>query len=555
MKWIKSRKEFLNEAKIRDIVLPKQAKEIKETWGENYLDYEEVDATANIEQGKWKLSDEDKYKVLSSFFDCNIKRIESDLSNLPDKLNGVISKSIDIDLIKETGSSTKYNLFKNFNIKSPSIDQIIYIFDNIFRKLVVSETQSTEMIKRDSNGRPERDSDGNIIKVQKKAGEPVFSSNLVNINSFIGDFNRCYPEDRIDSSIFDNRDINQLRNIGTIEENTSYKLADMEIFNKDIYLSISHNPKDILNMSISKFYSSCQHFYGGGHRRNILGNIFDPNSIPAFLIFDTPIFLDNEKISDFLPLSRMIIRNIEGFEDSEEKILFFDRAYPDRMKDVFGEIIQKYTSNKETDKDVDYYYFSPDIDISDELSSPYMDKLSLKKIPFIGKNLKSLYLNRNIDWSKVKVSPQAKIKEMVVETTDLPQNFKDLKLNPDWIKFKFLKLNNLEPFNSIITESIAFDKCKLSPSILDDLSKRNIKKLQFISCDIPGELDLSKFSNLEELHLLYSLESFDEILSINLDKIKKMVISGDLIKNKENKLKISELKRSGKKIEIVGPVI
>jgi hypothetical protein len=40
---------------------------------------------------------------------------------------------------------------------------------------------------------------------------------------------------------------------------------DFEIFNRDIYLSISHNPKDILNMSISKFYSSCQHLYSGSH--------------------------------------------------------------------------------------------------------------------------------------------------------------------------------------------------------------------------------------------------------------------------------------------------
>ena len=39
MKWIKSREQYLNEAKIRDVILPRQAKEVAEVWGEKYLDY------------------------------------------------------------------------------------------------------------------------------------------------------------------------------------------------------------------------------------------------------------------------------------------------------------------------------------------------------------------------------------------------------------------------------------------------------------------------------------------------------------------------------------
>lgn len=556
MKWIKSRKKFLNEAKIRDVILPKQAKEVSNVWGEKYLDYEEVDPTSNIEQGKWKLSDEDKYVVLSAFLDSNIKKVEEDFSTLPDKLNDILSRSIDVEMIKSSIGG-KNVLFNNFNIKSPTIDQIVHIFDNVFRKLSLGETKGTEMIKKDEDGRPERDSDGNIIKIQKEAGDPVFSNNLVNINSFISDYNSCYPDDAVDASIFTNYNISQLRNLATTTENRSYSVADMEIFNKDIYLSISHNPRDILNMSISKFYSSCQHLYGGGYRDQVLGNVFDPNSIPAFLIFETPIFVDDEKINDFLPLSRMIIRNIEGFNDSDEKVLYFDRAYPDRMRETFIDIVEKYTSNENTNKDIGElkYIWAPDIDISDELRMPYHDYLSPKKVPMIGKNTKSLYLNRNHDWSKIKISPQAKLKEVIIETTDLPQNLNDFKFNPDWIKFKFLKLNNLDPFKGMMTDSIAFDKCKIEGGVVNDLNNRELKKLQFISCDIPGELDLSNIKGLEELHIIYSVESLDEIMSINLDNIKKLVLSGDLIKTKEDKLKISELKRSGKKIEIIGPVI
>ena len=69
MKWIKTRNQWLNEAKIRDVILPRQAKELANEWGEKFLDYEEVDPTDKIKQGRWKLEDEDKIKVLSSFFD------------------------------------------------------------------------------------------------------------------------------------------------------------------------------------------------------------------------------------------------------------------------------------------------------------------------------------------------------------------------------------------------------------------------------------------------------------------------------------------------------
>jgi hypothetical protein len=65
MRWIKKRDLFLSEAKIKDLILPRQAKQVKEYWGEKYLDYEEVTPTDKIVQGVWKLSEEDKNKVLS----------------------------------------------------------------------------------------------------------------------------------------------------------------------------------------------------------------------------------------------------------------------------------------------------------------------------------------------------------------------------------------------------------------------------------------------------------------------------------------------------------
>lgn len=556
MKYIKDRQKFLNEAKIRDVILPRQAKAVISNWSEKYLDYEEVTPTTKIKQGKWKLSNEDKMDVLGKFFDCDMNEVYRVFTNLPDKLAEILALSIDDKLISEE----KYRvILKDLNIKNPTIDQIVIIYDNVFRKLAITETQAAEMIQKDENGRPMRDESGDMIKVAKNPGDPIFSNNLVNINSFISDYNRCYPDSSVDSAIFQNREISNLRSFAKIDENSDYKV-DFEIFNKDLYLSITHNPKDILNMSISKFYASCQHLYGGGHRRQLLSNIFDPNSIPAFLTFETPIFWGDEKISDQLPLSRMMIRSIESFSsevDSETKI-FFDRAYPDRMKNIFNEIVTKYSENKQNVTDSATYVFSPDIDTTDSLSEPYMDRLGIKQVPYIGKNTKCLYLNRSQDWSKVKIAPDAKIKELVIETTDIPEDLSKVPLNPDWIKFKFLAINTLNNFEKIKTDSIAFDKCKFNSNLFDDINSinPNIKKLQIISCDLEGQIDFSNIKNLEELHMIYTLDNIDELkdLSENLN-IKKLVLSGDLIKDKECKKYINSLKQKGMRVEIVGPII
>lgn len=557
MKWIKSRRDYLNEAKIRELINPRQAKHVEEKWGARYLDYDEVDPTNKIKQGKWKLSVEDKHKVLSVFCDANIDNLFELFNNLPDKFNEVISSSINIDLLKNDFG----RVFSGFNIKSPTLDQMVLMYNSVFRKISLNDTMSNSIILKDEKGVPVRDAEGKMQKTEKKVGDLEFSNNLININDFLNDYNslvdRCVASkvkgwkasDKVTVNIRDDRDLGRLVSYYKDNSGNDYDV-DIEIFNRDLYLSISHNPKDILNMSISKFYSSCQHLYGGGYNSKVLGNVFDPNSIPAFLIFETPIIWKGEVISDHLPLSRMIIRNIEKFEESDKVELYFDRAYPDRMQNIFSEIVEKYSDNKNNAETSNYLY-TPDLDEGDSLSEPYHDRLDSTYVRYIGKNTKTLYLNRVYDWSKVKISPSSKLKEVIIETNDIPENFKELNLNLDWIKFKFMTLNNLDIFNNIKMDAIAFDKCKLSDDILNNIDS-NIKKLQIISCDNINNIDLSRF-DLDELHLVYTLNSFD---NINLDslKTKKLVVSGDIV-DKSAKAKISKLKQKGIKIEIVGPVI
>ncbi len=559
MKWIKTRQQWLNEAKIRDVILPRQAKEVRERWGEKFLDYEEIEPTDKIVQGKWKLEDEDRIKVLSAFFDCDMGEIMKFFSSLPDKLNSVISESIDTKLLKPEEAT----VMTEFNIQSPTVDQIVFLYEPVFRKLDINQTRASEMIQKDESGRPVRDEGGNMIKIQKNPGDPVFTNNLVNINGFIDDYNRIYQEDTVDASGFSMRSISQLRNLSKENFNRDYKY-EYNIFGRDLYLEINHNPKDILNMSISKFYASCQHLYTGGYREQLLGNVFDPNSIPAFFVFDTPILWNGEKISDKLPLSRMMVRNIESFDEGQETKTYFDRAYPDRMRDggfgdVFGEMVTKYTGMKSVDSSDVRYLFTPDIsDDADEIRDPYMDRLRSERVKFIGVNTKTLYLNRIYDWSRVKISPKTKIKEVIIETTDIPDNFLDIPMDLEWVKFKYLKIKTLSGFDKIKTNQIAFDKCKFNSNILDDINLANpeITKLQVISCDMAGQFNFSQFEKLKELHLIYTLDTLmdmkEALLNLHLEKL---VISGDLLNDKESKNLISDIKKSGTKVEIVGPQI
>jgi len=558
MKWLKKKEFFLNEAKIRDKIHPRQAQEIKAVWGEKWLDYEEVYPTDNIEQGKWKLDEEDRIKVLNIFFATNMSKIFEIFSNLSEKFNNIIKESIDVDLILKNlgGDREKWEtIFKDINIQKPKIDLMVYLYDPIFKNLSVNETKASEVIKRDASGKPVKDDKDEIVKSTKNPGDPIYSNNLVNIVGFIESYNRCYSDDQIEVSYFrSNTHIDNLITFAKQDHNTDYRTS-YEIFDKDVYLSITHDPKDILNMSISKFFSSCQHLYTVGYRTRVLRNVFDPNSIPAFLTFESPLYWGKEKISDYLPIARVIIRSIETFDEKSKSKIFFDRAYPDRLRDIFWQIIEKYTKNKQNGDGVQEYVWSPDIDPSDEgqLTEPYMDSLGLKKSITIGANTKNIYLSNVRDWSKIKISPKLNLESIVIETENIPEDLFKSNLKAKWIKFKFMSLNDLSKFSKISTESLAFDKCKINPEMLKNIS--DLKKLRFSNCDIV-DLDIKSLNKLEELQLIYSLDEGSKISDIVGDlNLKELVISTDVLNNPENKKFINGLKSKKVIIKTLGPKI
>lgn len=574
MKYIRTRRSFLltEEAKLRDTLYDVQKQRVAEVWGEKFLDYETVEPTDKIKQGKWELSEEDKDAVINRFFDTNYGDVRKKLKNLPQKFVDLVKESFDYDSslpnlyqherervekVTERGENT------NINIREPKVKQLSILYYNIFRLLSVNDTKNDEMVLKGEDGRPIFDDDGKIQKVKKEPGSFVFSNNYTNINSLVDNYNRTFPDEKVDTEIFKGRNIQNIVNM--VEDNP--KILDFDLFSQDkMYLLIQHDPKFILNMSVSKFYTSCQELYrGGGHgtsyMRQLLSNVFDPNSIPAFLIFDTPYYGENssgdiEKLSEVLPLTRLMIRNIEPFDSDEDPSgIFFDKTYPDRMEDILTSMIEKYSGNFDTanERGLDDYYFYADVDIDDfkgdDLKYPYMDRLGFKKGVMIGKNTKRLYLSNNIDWSTAKIAKDNNVKEIIIETTDIPNNTFEVPFDIEWIKFKYISINKLDQFKKLLTKAVSFHQCSLSHGVLDDLYELSpdIKKLSFVSTEIKDTKDIEKFEGIEELEIVYSIddeENLRDLIDFNKFKnLKILTVSGDLYNNQDNKDFLNSLER------------
>jgi hypothetical protein len=551
-----------------------QKERLKHIWGEKFLDYEEVDATDKIKQGRWKLSDEDRDEVINAFFKTDYKWVIKTLSDLPDKFVEAIKigleiKSSNIDSDYMPRIRAVFPKDSVFDIRKMTVGQISCLNRSIFKAINASETKATSRVAKDEYGRPKRDASDNIVKEPKEAGEISWSTNYGNIRTFISNFNSAFPESRVPEDLFGDRRFSNITNM--VDDNDT--CIDFDLFgNHEIYAMINHNAVDIMNMSVSKFYKSCQELYfGGGHgdqyMKSLLINVFDPNTIPAFLSLNTPYYNIStkygsvEKLSDMIPMCRLLIRNIEPFAGEGKSTLFFDKTYPDRMDEVLWKMISKYSGNiQENGRHNGYYYFSPDVHIDDYSTlndNPYMDKLKVARGTRIGRNFKKLHLTSNIDWTSLIIDKNANIEELTIETDEVPEDLFKLKISPKFIKFKYVSIKDIKVFSGFKTDSIYLYQCKLNETFLSDLYSimPNLKVLSLGSVVVGNFNDILKFESLEELELIYTLSSKIELESVVPKSIKKLVISGDLLGTVKNKSFINNLKRNKVNVELKGLVL
>jgi len=547
MKYISRREDFtklIEEAKLREEIFPKQAKKVEEIWGEKYLDYETIPHTDKIKEGKWELSPADRALVIDAYFMTNTRYIKDELNKLPKEFVDAFYKS------------TSHELYENFDIKNPTFKQIVGFYSPYFKSINHRDTQSDSTVLKDNNNRPILDDEGKIQKVSKEKGEIIYNENQkVNINKFIESWNTAFPNKIIDENVFEDRSFTNLVNISA----DNPKIGDFEILAVEpMYLVITSKAKDILNMSVSKYYTSCQDLCRGSHNTQLLSNVFDPNTTPAFILFETPYFIDNEQISDFMPITRRLIRNMEKMDSTESNGLYFDRAYPDRMEDITTDIIEKYSGNTNNNIEIDNSYrlrkykFKPDMNIFDDITDPYMDRLTLEKMPVIGKNTKYIMFGVGTDYSKFGISDDNGIEGITIDTDRLPDNFFDVKYpNLKVMKIRYVNIKSFDKFYGIIPESLILYKCILPSDFIQQLASQNIKSLSLISCKtgFTKMPDTLKDINVEELELVFTYSKLSSVL-LEMTNLKKLTLSSNI--KDGNKDLIDKLKKKGVKIDYKG---
>lgn len=562
MKWIKSRKNFLAEAAgdpIRQSLKPKQIERVKSTWGERFLDYKEIEPNDDIKaiQGTWKLTPEQKYKMLDLFFITDVRKAEATFENLPTEFKRAVSDALNHS-INEIGLSYDNKMEElmadGIDFDNIGLEEISEFTENVMPRIDVKTTVSDRRMVKDENRVPVKDEEGNLQFAQKEVGEFAYYSGLYNLNSFAADYDDCMRklgrEDQVVNRNFSSNEISAIKNIMSTTVKGGHN-ADLKVFHKDAYVSIEHNPQDILNISVSKFYASCQELYGGSHVRSLLANVFDPASVPAFVYLDSPVYRDGEVIADKLPLARFMIRSIlvpEDFDNPEQKSkkLFFDRVYPQRMSQgensgvykLVEDVARIRRSFDSTDEEVRNatYVFAPDISSSDSLSEPYQDTLTTVETKrTIGLNCRYLNITANSDWSDVIVRKNNQIEQMVINTPKVPANLFDLEYNLKNLKIVNIDIKEMPYLAKFGTGDITFEDCRTNGEDLrKGLQNVALKSLTLNRCQIAG-LNLDGL-DVDELVLKTSVDSYEQKLEdvIGNSRIKRLTVSDDLTQDPEN---------------------
>lgn len=332
----------------------------------------------NILEGVWKLSQEDKDIAINSMFRLDIPQVKSILNSF--NISDHFLEILKLSLIQD----------KDLNVKKPSIHDIKIIYENNFKLLNVTETKSDFLIVKDERGMPIKNDEGKFVKKDKNIGEPVFSKNISNLNGFIISYQQAYG-------------IYFINPYASSDLKVSYDILksisdefDINLFDKfDLELYISSHPEDMLNMSISAFYDSCQNLYNGSYKQNLPSNVFDPNVKICYLRFNTPFTNYKGNVIPYTAFSRCLIRNIKGKT-------YFDKVYPpDSFLQKFQhDMITKYTgmSNNSVGK---YYYYK-----HGNIKSPYMDTLSIETVGMEYSNKYTQTLSKVLDiplqeWTQV----------------------------------------------------------------------------------------------------------------------------------------------------------
>jgi hypothetical protein len=553
MKYLQS----LSEA-LKDDLDPMVKKRVSKMWGKNVLNNDAAQKTNAIQLGKWELSEKDKSNILDTFFyGVKIDSIKEYFQSLP--------KELEKDILESLTNPNDKKAYAIFDINRPTLRQIKLMYTNSFRIIDSKSTLSDKIVLKDDTGKPILDANSKIQTVDKPYGEIVWTKNVSDFSVFLESWAKSRPErsnkikevfaPKINHNFIKSNVMSAMNSC--LSDNDS--ILDFNIFNDDkMYLYITDHPTDTLNMSVSQFFNSCQNLYvNNSYNKALLMNVFDVNMVPAFLIFDTPYKNQNGKIlNKFTPLSRTILRKVEGKHETDE--IYFDRCYPDRMRSCMKDIIEKYTTNKDSYSGYKNYVLKHDVLKSYNLDHTYQDNLRYHAEPYFGKNVtilddNDLRIDYSFGYSKKNliksISPDNKIEVIVIDKRNIDFWKEVLSENQQLFKnVKWLEVENIDRNDNILdfiwNNSLSIRSGNDIDIIISKLPN-TIERLELLSCYSTNKECPNLPTSIKELSLnwsyLYLPGNINEmnnletlIVSINMKKY-----NTDVIKSIENKINIS----------------
>lgn len=363
--------EYLLEA-LRDELSPEQIKALSRLYTPEKLKYilnqdtppkRLINNQDILPTGKWKLSEDDKIQVINTILNIDIKEYQ--------KVLDVFSKDKRFIalLLKTIKESTEMNFKRSIKRIGNPLELLSFVLSNRnlqFNGLDVAAFKGTKTPQRDESGEIIRDENGKPLLVDVK-GQLRFSDKPVDFAKFIEQYNaifgKNYPTDWASSKTLENVKQASIRGGCTL---------DISYFNvNDLYLTILDQPSDILNMSLSKFFTSCQNIidikFSEKLRRQAIGNVFDDRLKVAYLVINEEAVYGDIRVP-YTAMSRALLRMLDDGK------VFVDRTYPgdsEGLRKVMTDIVQKYSGANTTTENPDRYDYTGIKGVD-----PYFDKLS-----------------------------------------------------------------------------------------------------------------------------------------------------------------------------------
>jgi hypothetical protein len=321
------KRKYIDEAKFRDVVPQYMQKAVKH--GDKALDLEVPEKNPIIPNIKKEITDQ---KLLSVIKEQIIKQNSKNIIKQLRKTKFAKSELVDY--------LTKINVLKNINHNVSDEDD--YLMVDEIRKILSKEYY---LIK-------------NFQTLE-------ISNNKTSLYNFLthcekNNFNLSYTSQDLKSEEKTiNGIINGITNLTLIVNNNKLKKA---------YIYISDKPIDVLNMSVSCFFNSCQNLYNGSHNQKLLNNVFDKNMKVCYMIYDEPFIDQAGNKVNYTPLSRNIIRYIETLY-KEKGEFYLDRTYGVLDSDLIKNYINNNLGFKVTTNTTETYHGTA----VKGLSLPYLD--------------------------------------------------------------------------------------------------------------------------------------------------------------------------------------